>query len=136
MRTSRVRGYYGSQKVLEAEACVVARPLDLLSIDPLTGTFEETHEQAGQSIKGKIVLAPCFCGATIAEFIPLFLSMTGNEPGGFLTTASRAYTPVMSGCLASDTPFLFGLDKNVARAIRTGDVLHFEAATGEIALMR
>jgi predicted aconitase with swiveling domain len=134
MGKGKVKGYYASERVIHGEVMVVRRPLDLLSIEPLTGTFESTHEQAGNSVKDKILIAPCLCGATIAEFIPFFLNMTGNKPKAIVTTASRGYTPIMSGCLVSETPFLYGLDKALAGTIRTKDWLRIDAATGAVAV--
>lgn len=67
---SRVKGYYASRTTIEGEVIVITKPLDLLSIEPLSGTFESAHEHGGKNIKDKILVAPCLCGATIAEFIP------------------------------------------------------------------
>lgn len=136
MERARVKGYYASQKAIDGEAVVLRRPLDLLSVEPLTGTFESGHEQAGKTVKDKILIAPCLCGATIAEFIPLFLGLTGNKPKAFVTTASRAYTPIMSGCLASETPLLYGLDKSLAATIRAGDTVHIDADTGRLTVRK
>jgi predicted aconitase with swiveling domain len=136
MDSSKVKGYYASRKTIDGEALVLQRPLDLLSVEPLTGTLERGHEKAGETVKDKILIAPCLCGATIAEFIPLFLGLTGNKPKAIVTTASRAYTPIMSGCLASETPLLFGLDRSLAATIRAGDTVHIDAGTGDLTVRR
>lgn len=134
MKSSKVRGYHASTPRVEGEVIMIAKPLDLLSIEPISGTFEAAHEHAGKSIKDKILIAPCLCGATIAEFIPLFLSMVGNKPKAIITTESMAYVPIMSGCLAAGIPLLYGLDRGFAHGIKTGDLLGIDAEKGEVAL--
>lgn len=133
---SRVKGYYASRTTIEGEVIVITKPLDLLSIEPLSGTFESAHEHGGKNIKDKILVAPCLCGATIAEFIPLFLSLTGNKPKAFVTTTTHAYTPIMSGCIISETPLIYGLDKKLAEKLETGDKVKINAKNEEITIQK
>ncbi|MDY6796417.1 MAG: DUF126 domain-containing protein [Actinomycetota bacterium] len=134
MKSSKVQGYCTSTPLSEGEAVVIFRPFDLLSIEPISGTFEAVHEHEGKPIKDKILVAPCLCGATIAEFIPLFLSMVDNRPKAIITTESIAYVPIMSGCLAAGIPLLYGLDREFASGVSTGDTLGIDAEKGEVGL--
>ncbi|MFW6113684.1 MAG: aconitase X swivel domain-containing protein [Actinomycetota bacterium] len=132
--SSKIRGYCASAPEIEGEVIVIAKPFDLLSIEPISGTFEAEHEHEGKSIKDKILLAPCLCGATIAEFIPLFLGMVDNRPKAIVTTESMTYVPIMSGCLAAGIPLMFGVDKEFYRSISTGDTLRIDAEKGVVSL--
>lgn len=136
MEKSKVKGYYASETSIEGEVIVVSKPLDLLSIEPLTGNFESEHEHGGKSIKDKILIAPCLCGATIAEFIPLFLSLTNNKPKAFITTTSHAYTPVMSGCIISEIPLIYSLDKKIVEKMETGDTIKIDAEKEEVTIKK
>ncbi len=132
MTEKKIRGYFASQPVIEGEALVVKAPLDLLSVDPVSGTFEGAHSLAGASVKEKVLVVPCLCGATIAEFIPFFLGLTGNAPRAILTAEALPYTPIMSGCIAARVPLLYGPGREGTSKIRTGDRLRFEAETGSM----
>jgi len=132
---SKIEGYYASQKMIEGEAIVLRQPLNLMDINPETGKFV-SGEYEGRSIKGRIVVCPFLCGATVVEFTPYFLSLTGNKPKAIITTSSYAYTPVMSGSIFSETPLLYNLDEDLFRTIKTGDLVKINADKKEVILSK
>jgi len=134
MEKSKFKGYYASQKIIEGEVVVVNQPIDLVSLDPMTGSFRSGHEYEGQSIKDKILVTSCLCGVTVAEFIPFFLNLTGNKPKAILTTTTHAYTPVMSGCVVSEIPLIYCVDKKLLERMKTGDTVVVDTEKEEVTL--
>nr|MDO8091509.1 DUF126 domain-containing protein [Candidatus Sigynarchaeota archaeon] len=100
----------------------------------MPGSFRSGHEYEGQSIKDKILVTSCLCGVTVAEFIPFFLNLTGNKPKAILTTTTHAYTPVMSGCVVSEIPLIYCVDKKLVERMKTGDTVVIDTEKEEVTL--
>jgi hypothetical protein len=122
----------------EGEAVVSHQPFGFWQgIDPQTGVIiDKRHDLCGACVKGKAFVFPSGRGSTGTPGIFLEAVRNGCAPGAIVNVTSEPMI-VMCALLAEvffnvSIPILDGLEVNPLDALRTGDRVRIDGATGVI----
>ena len=119
----------------EGEAIVVKVPFSFLGeLDSATGKIASPfHEQFGQSLKGKVLVAPTGKGSSMGPIISWYASKAGNNPVAIICIEAESI--IASAAITAGIPMVDRLDKNPLVVIRTGDYLKVDATAGVVEIV-
>ncbi len=121
-------------EVVEAAVIVSTRPFSArYDLDRKSGIFSrEGHPLKGQSIVGKILVAPSVQGGVAAGWALPSMAQLGV---GFAGLLFGSVNPVMvQGALAAGIPIGAELPDDFFAAIKTGDVVRFDPASRTVTI--
>jgi len=125
---------------VKAEAIVSSQMFGFFGgVDPATGIIiDKWHELYGQSIKGKVFVYPEGRGSTVGAAIILELTRTGCAPAAIVNAKIETITAA-GGLMAKifynkEIPMVDSLAENPVTAIKTGDIVSVNGATGEVCI--
>jgi phosphomecalonate degydratase small subunit len=125
----------------EGEVVVSSQPFGFWQgMDPQTGiVIDKRHDACGLSIKGKAFVFPFGRGSTGTPGIFLEAVRNGCAPGAIINVKSEPMI-IMCALLAEaflkvSIPIVDGLGVNPMEALRTGDRVRINGATGVIELV-
>ena len=102
-----------------------------LGVDERTGiVIERGHELEGQSVAGRVVVCPSGKGSSGGSFSLLQLAHRGLAPAAIVHVQAEAV--VTAGAVLAHIPLVHRLDEDPTAAIRTGDRVRVDGATGEV----
>ena len=114
----RLKGRAAVCGVAEGEALVCHEPVTFWSVDQTTGLFcQPGHELCGKSIKDKVLVYPCGCGA-VGYFLWL-LKSAGTGPRALITM--KPYSQEAIDAIFAGIPLVYGFDQNVMDLVQDGD---------------
>lgn len=126
---------------VEGEALVSSMPFGFFGgVNPLTGiVIDRWHDLFEQNMKDKILIYPEGRGSTVGAAIILELVRTENAPKAILFNASEIITAT-GGVLAKkfydkDLPMLEAFDTDITTAVKTGDKVRVDPATGTVEVL-
>ena len=135
---SRFEGHGCAAGEFEGEVVVSSQPFGFWQgMDPQTGiVIDKRHDACGLSIKGKAFVFPFGRGSTGTPGIFLEAVRNGCAPGAIINVKSEPMI-IMCALLAEaflkvSIPIVDGLDVNPLEALRTGDRVRINGATGVI----
>ena len=135
---SRFEGHGCAAGEFEGEVVVSSQPFGFWQgMDPQTGiVIDKRHDACGLSIKGKAFVFPFGRGSTGTPGIFLEAVRNGCAPGAIINVKSEPMI-IMCALLAEaflkvSIPIVDGLDVNPMEALRTGDRVRINGATGVI----
>lgn len=116
----------------EGEAIVTSQPISFYGgLDPKTGVIvDPTHELAGHSVEGKILVFPKGKGSTAGSFIIYAAKKRGKAPAAMVAQVAEAI--IAGGALISDIPLVDQLDEDPLQVIKTGDYIIVDADQGSV----
>jgi uncharacterized protein len=121
-----IQGSQGSTGKSEGEVLVCSKPFEFGDADPKTGIINiPGHELEGQTVKDKIVIFPCGCGATTEEWSLYVLKKFGTAPKAVVTMSS--YPCACIGGIIAGIPMVSGFDENLLRIVQNGDWASIDA---------
>jgi len=109
-------------------------------VNPRTGVIiDRWHDLFEQNIKDKILIYPEGRGSTVGAAVILELVRTGNAPKAILFNDIEIITAT-GGVLAKkfydiDLPMLEQFDCDITQAIRSGDRVRVDPATGTVEVL-
>ena len=114
---------------VEGEAIVTTMPFSIVGdLDPLSGNVGATHNLAGQSIAGKIIVFPTGRGSTGGGIIAHYAKILGTTPAGMICVEAEPVIALVA--IMNDIPAVDKLDRNPLEAIKTGDYIRLDATEG------
>ena len=123
---------------VEGEALVSSMPFGFFGgVNPRTGfVIDKWHDLYGENMKDKILVYPEGRGSTVGAAIILELTRTENAPKAILFNVSETIT-VTGGVLSEKfygrpVPMLDKFDCDITKAIKTGDHVKVDPATGTV----
>ena len=135
---SRFEGHGCAAGEFEGDVVVSSQPFGFWQgMDPQTGiVIDKRHDACGLSIKGKAFVFPFGRGSTGTPGIFLEAVRNGCAPGAIINVKSEPMI-IMCALLAEaflkvSIPIVDGLDVNPMEALRTGDRVRINGATGVI----
>lgn len=119
----------------EGEAIVVNAPFSFLGeLDAATGKIASPfHEQFGESIKGKVLVAPTGKGSSMGPIISWNAAKAGNNPVAIICI--QAESILASAAITAGIPMIDRLDKNPLEVIKTGDYVKIDATAGIVEII-
>lgn len=114
----------------EGEALVYQKPFVFGDINPGNGAIDVPgHELKGKSIKEKVLVFPCGCGASTEDWGMYVLARVGVGPKAIINGRRIFYIDV-TGAILADIPMVYGLDQNFLSFIRNGDHIKVDGNNG------
>ena len=96
-----------------------------------TGNIVEIgHEAKGKNVQGKILVFPAGKGGAGDTFGYYYLYRSGKSPKALI--CNRPQNLTIAGALLTDTPMIYGFNKDVVQAIQSGDWVKVNSDSGEI----
>lgn len=131
-----LRGKIAVKGLAEGSALVTNESIHFLGgVDYKTGVITiRNHELEGKSIAKKILIFPAQIGSTGEPMGLYFLIRTGKNPRAILCS-TRGQMPVVSSMVAG-TPYLYNLDKDPVKIIKTGDHVKIDANRGIVEIIK
>jgi predicted aconitase with swiveling domain len=122
--------------VVEGEALVTK---DLVAFwggaDWETGEIVEVgHDARGKKVAGKIFVFPIGKGGAGETFGYYYLSRSGKAPKALL--CNRPLGQTVAGALLTNTPMIYGFDKDIVAALNTGDIVRVDTDKGEVEVIK
>ena len=99
-----------------------------------TGEIVEVgHEARGKNVAGKILVFPRGKGGAGDTFGYYYLFRSGKAPRAMI--CNRGMGQTVAGALLGRTPMVYGFEKDVVAAIKTGDRVRVDTEKGEIEII-
>ena len=122
----------------EVEAEAVVSPVAFSArydLDRTTGVISRNdHPLKGQSIRGKIFIAPGVQGGVAAGWAFLSMRGLGVGPRGLIF---GAVNPVMvQGAVTAGLPIVAGIDRDFFETVRAGDLVRISPENHTVAIVR
>lgn len=118
--------------LVEGEALTYQKPFSLRDVNPVNGIIDlPDHELFGKSVRDKIMVYPCGCGASSEDWLIYVLKRAGVAPKAIVNGVSIFYINV-AGAILADIPMVYGLDQNCLSLIQDGDRVKVDADRGLI----
>jgi uncharacterized protein len=121
----------------DVEAEAVVSPVAFSArydLDRTTGLIcRNDHPLRGQSIRGKIFIAPGVQGGVAAGWAFLSMRGLGVGPRGLIF---GAVNPVMvQGAVTADLPIVAGIDRDFFETVRTGDLVRISPQSHTVTIV-
>jgi uncharacterized protein len=121
----------------DVEAEAVVSPVAFSArydLDRTTGLIcRNDHPLRGQSIRGKIFIAPGVQGGVAAGWAFLSMRGLGVGPRGLIF---GAVNPVMvQGAVTADLPIVAGIDRDFFETVRTGDLVRISPQSRTVTIV-
>lgn len=94
---------------------------------------EVAHSGRGKNISGKILVFPAGKGGAGETFGYYYLYRNGKAPLALLCNSVQATT--IAGAVICETPMIYGFDKDILKAIKTGDKVKVDSKTGIVEII-
>jgi uncharacterized protein len=122
--------------IAEGEALVCRQAFIFYDINPENGVIEVAgHALEGRSVKEKILVCPCGCGASTEDWFMYTLAVAGMVPKGIINGRRIFYINV-AGAILADIPMVYGLDQNCLNFIHDGDHIAIDANKGIVKVVK
>lgn len=121
----------------EGEALVTKSSMQFFgSVDINTGIvmMPKDHELFGKSVSGKILIFSSQVGSTAEPIGYYILKKTGVGPKA-IVCGTKGQLPVVSS-IVGGTPFIYDLNKDPVKSIKTGDYVKVDGDKGVIHVIR
>jgi hypothetical protein len=137
-----LRGRVVVEGAAQGEALVTSQVFGFWGgVDPSTGVIvDRRHELYGQSIAGKVFVFPSGRGSTVGAAVILELARCGKAPAAILNNETE---PILAagGYLSgrfyqAGFPMLDGFDRDVTKAILSGDMVEVDGLNGTVRVLR
>lgn len=100
-----------------------------------TGEIVEVgHEARGKNVAGKILVFPRGKGGAGDTFGYYYLFRSGKSPKAMV--CNRGMGQTVAGALLANTPMVYGFEKDIVAAIKTGDILKVDTDRGEVEIIK
>jgi len=100
-----------------------------------TGEIVEIgHEARGKNVAGKILVFPKGKGGAGETFGYYYLARSGKAPKAMICNSGLGQT--VAGAILTDTPMVYGFDKDVVSVIKTGDSVRVDTDKGEVEVIQ
>lgn len=94
-----------------------------------TGEIVEMgHEARGKNLCGKVLVCPAGKGGAGDTFGYYYLYRSGKAPKAIVSNRPQGTT--IAAALLTDTPMIYGFDRDVTRCIASGDIVRVDAENG------
>jgi uncharacterized protein len=102
-------------------------------LDLVQGVFSrEAHSLCGESYVDRILILNTAKGGVATAWMLLEMVRRGKAPKALLLNTTN---PIMAqGAALADLPFVTGFDRDITTAIRTGQTVTVEPATGRVTI--
>ena len=118
--------------VAEGYAIVSQKPFLFSDINPENGAIDvPAHELEGKSVKEKVLVFPCGCGASTEDWGMYMLAQAGVGPKAIINGRRLFYIDV-TGAILADIPMVYGLDPNCLSLIKDGDHIKVDGNDGVV----
>ena len=119
----------------EGEALVSHEPICFYLTDPKTGIVrEKSHELAGKSVAGKVLVFPSGKASSVVQIDGLFkLAQHGVAPKALIV--KDVETVLVVSAFIVKVPLVDRLEKDPSGAIHTGDLVEVNADKGTVTVM-
>lgn len=121
---------------ITADAVVSPVPFSArYDLDRTTGVITRVdHPLRGESVAGKVLVAPAVQGGVAAGWAFLSMAGLGVGPAGFVF---GAVNPVMvQGAVTARLPIVAGVDPGFFESVTHGDTVRVAPRAGEVAIIR
>lgn len=95
---------------------------------------EVAHSARGKNITGKILVFPAGKGGAGETFGYYYLFRNGKAPLALLCNSVQATT--VAGALICQTPMIYGFEKDILKAIKTGDKVKVDSKNGIVEIIQ
>jgi predicted aconitase with swiveling domain len=131
----KLKGHTVSPGKAEGEAIVVKVPFSFLGeLDSATGKIASPlHDQFGQSLKGKVLVAPTGKGSSMGPVIAWYAMKAGNNPAAIICVEAESI--IASAAITAGIPMVDKLDKNPLEVIRSGDYVKVNATAETVEIV-
>jgi predicted aconitase with swiveling domain len=131
LRCHKITGGYG-----EGEALVSREPVCFYLTDPKTGVVRErSHELAGKSLAGKVLVFPSGKASSVVQIDGLFKLAQHNAAPKALIVKDVETVLVVSAFIVN-VPLVDRLERDPFEVIHTGDFVKVDAGKGIVTVRR
>jgi predicted aconitase with swiveling domain len=131
LKCHKIIGGYG-----EGEALVSHEPICFYLTDPKTGVVrEKSHELAGKSLAGKVLVFPSGKASSVVQIDGLFKLASNNVAPKALIVRDVETVLVVSAFMVR-IPLVDRLDKDPFEVIHTGDFVKVDAEKGIVTITK
>jgi predicted aconitase with swiveling domain len=92
------------------------------------------HQAKGKNMAGKILVCPAGKGGAGDTFGYYYLYKSGKAPKAIVCNRGQGTT--LAGALLTDTPMIYGFEKNVVDLVSDGDMVRVDSETGEVTITK